>query len=241
MILYGYYGGYGYGSFFDPTYILVIIALILTAIASMGVKTTYARYARVRNMSGYTGQQAAEIFLRNNGVSHIRLTSVNGELTDHFDPRNNVVRLSTSNYCDSSIAAVAVAAHECGHVMQYQEGYFPIKLRAGMVPVVNFASGLAWPIFLLGIFMSSFRFLIPIGILLFTASVAFHIITLPVELNASSRGMRLLEENNILQKNELRQARKVLNAAAMTYVAAAMGSLLQLLRLILIARRYDRD
>ncbi len=240
MILFGYGGYYG-GIFFDPTYILIIIALIITSMASIGVRSTYHKYAGVRNSTGYTGQQAAQIFLTNNRLSHIRLTSINGELKDHFDSRNNVVRLSGSNYNNSSIAAVAVAAHECGHVMQYQRNYLPVIIRGSIVPVVNFASQLAWPVFFIGIFFSSFRFLMPIGILLFSASVAFHLITLPVEFDASARGMRLLRENNILQSDELVKARKVLNAAAMTYVASAMGSLLQLLRLILIAKRYDRD
>lgn len=240
MFLFGF-GGYYTGMFFDPTYILVIIALIITSLASLGVRSAYGKYAKVRNSSGFTGEQAAKIFLNSHRLGHIRLTSVNGELQDHFDPKNNVVRLSSSNYSHSSIAAVTVAAHECGHVIQYQENYLPVIIRGSMVPVVNFASGLAWPIFLLGIFFSSFRFLMPIGIILFAASVVFHLITLPVELDASARGMRLLRENNILQNDELVKARKVLNAAAMTYVAAAAGSLLQLLRLILIAKSYDRD
>lgn len=241
MFLYGY-RGYGFGFYYDPTYIFIIIAFILTAIASMRVRTVYGKYSKVRAVSGYSGAEAATIFLRNNGMNHIRLADHPGVLSDHFDPKNNIVRLSSENYNGHSISAVAVAAHECGHVMQYKENYAPIKVRAALVPVVNFSATLAWPIFFIGIFLSSFRVLIPVGILLFSFAVLFHIVTLPVELNASSRGMRLLRENNILQANEMKEARKVLNAAALTYVAAAMGSLLQLIRLILIARSFsDRD
>lgn len=241
MFLYGY-GGYGFGFYYDPTYIFIIIAFVLTAIASMRVRTVYGKYSKVRTVSGYSGAEAATMFLRNNGINYIRLENSQGVLSDHFDPRNNIVRLSSDNYNGHSISAVAVAAHECGHVLQYKDNYAPMKFRTALVPVVNFSSILAWPIFFIGIFLSSFKVLVPLGIFLFGFAVLFHLVTLPVELNASSRGMRLLRENNILQANELKDARKVLNAAALTYIAAAMGSLLQLLRLILIARSFtDRD
>lgn len=239
MFLYGF-GGYGFGYYYDPTYILVIIALLLTVYASMKVRLVYTKYSKVVNVAGFTGANAASIFLNNNAVPSIKLTSTQGELSDHFDPRKGIVRLSESNYYGSTVAAVAVAAHECGHVLQYRDNYTPIKIRAALVPVVNVSSGLAWPIFFIGIFLSSFEVLVPLGIALFGVAVLFHIVTLPVELNASRRGMQLLKENNILQKDELKGARKVLNAAALTYIAAATGSLLQLIRLILIAGRYSR-
>lgn len=241
MLLFGY-GNYTFGYFYDPTYILIILAFALTALASVRVRTVYSKYKKIANVSGITGANAADIFLTNHAARDIRLTSTQGELTDHFDPRTGIVRLSESNYKGSTIAAVAVAAHECGHVLQHKENYLPVKIRTALVPAVNFSSGLAWPIFFIGIFLSSFEVLVPLGIGLFSLAVLFHIVTLPVELDASRRGMILLREHNILQPDELRGARKVLNAAALTYIAAAMGSLLQLLRLILIARSYrDRD
>lgn len=240
MLLFGYYG-FNQGLYFDFTYVLIIIAFILTAYASVKIKTVYSKYAKVGSANGYTGSEAARIFLKANSIYSVRIASVEGTLSDHFDPRSNIVRLSYDNFNGTSIAAVAVAAHECGHVLQYNDNYLPVKLRTAMVPVVNIASTLSWPLFFIGIIAGAFRFLVPTGILLFCFAVAFHIVTLPVEINASRRGMKLLKANNILQDNELKQAKKVLSAAALTYIAAAMASILQLLRLILIARRYTRD
>lgn len=241
MILFGYgnFGlGYGYG--YDATFVLVIIALAITSYASLRVKTAFSKYSKIVNHSGYTGADAASIFLNNHAMKHVKLVSTQGNLTDHFDPGKETVRLSESNYYGGTIAAVAVAAHECGHVLQHKDQYLPLKIRAGLVPIVNFSSKLAWPIFFIGLIISSFDVLVPLGIALFGAAVVFHLVTLPVELDASRRAMVLLRENNILQTDELKGAKSVLNAAALTYIAAAMGSLLQLIRLVLIAGRYRR-
>ena len=241
MNLYGYggYGGYYYG--FDWTYLLVIAGRILSIAASAHVKNTFAKYSSVRSMSGMTGAMAAQRVLQAAGIADVRIERVAGNLTDHYDPRTKVLRLSDSTYASASVAAVCVAAHECGHAIQHQKSYGPLVLRSTLVPAANFGSRAAWPVFLLGLVLSA-EPLLTVGIVLFSLAVLFQLVTLPVEFNASSRALRVLEDGRILDGRELGAGRKVLNAAAMTYVASLAASVLQLLRLIILAggrRRND--
>ena len=236
--LYGY-GGYG-GLYFDPTMILALIGLLLSSLAAAGVKNTFAQYNRVRSLSGMTGAQAAQRVLQTAGISDVRIEHVAGSLSDHYDPRDKVLRLSDSTFGSASVAAVCVAAHECGHAIQDQEKYGPLVLRSTLVPAANLGSQMAWPIFVAGIIFSM-RPLLTAGILLFCLAVLFQLVTLPVEFNASSRALAILNDSAILTEQEMTGAKKVLKAAAMTYVAALASSLLQLLRLILLSRRNDRD
>ena len=219
----------------------MLIGVVLSMLASSKVKTTFARYQRVRSMSGITGAEAAQRILHQSGIYDVRVEHVSGSLTDHYDPRSKVLRLSDSVYGSSSVAAVGVAAHECGHAVQHEKGYVPLSIRSALVPVANFGANLAWPVFLMGLIFSIGP-LLDIGILLFLAAVLFQLVTLPVEFNASSRALRLLESNGILYGEEIRDTRKVLSAAALTYVASLAASVLQLLRLIILAggrRRND--
>lgn len=226
---------------FDPTYILVLIGVILSMAASAYLRSTYARFANVRSMSGMTGAQAAERILRSAGINDVRIERVSGDLTDHYDPKNKILRLSDTTYANSSVAAVGVAAHECGHAIQHATGYFPLNLRSAIVPVANIGANLSWPMILLGIFLGYSQTLITIGIVLFSFSVVFQLVTLPVEFNASSRAARCLEDNGILGREEVSSTKKVLRAAAMTYVASAAGMILQLLRLVLLFGGRRRD
>lgn len=235
--------GYGYGfyPYFDWTYIFVFIGIVITLVASAKVKSAFAKYSRVRTRTGITGAQAAERILHESGIYDVQIQAVAGNLTDHYDPRNKVLRLSDSVYGSSSLAAVGVAAHECGHAIQHQNSYAPLILRSTLVPVANFGSMTAWPIIILGIFLGYNEFLVNLGIILFSAAVVFQLITLPVEFNASKRAIARLSETGILYGDELGQSKKVLDAAALTYVAAAAASILQLLRLILLFGGRRRD
>lgn len=239
-MFYGMRGGY-YGYYMDPTYILVIVGLLLCMAASFKVQSTYKKYAKVRAASGLTGAQAAERILHASGIYDVAIEQIGGNLTDHYDPRKKVLRLSDGVYNSNSVAAVGVAAHECGHAIQHQTGYAPLHLRSILVPLTNIGSHLAFPCILLGIIISSFRILVPIGILLFGLTVLFALITLPVEFNASRRAIRILDEQHMLYDEEVRGARKVLTAAAMTYVASAISAILQLLRLWLLYGDRRRD
>ena len=225
--------------FYDPTIILLIPAMIFSLIAQAMVKSTFSKYSNVRNGRGLTGAEAARAILDRNGLSNVRIEHIGGELTDHYDPRANVIRLSDSVYNSTSVAAVGVAAHEAGHAVQYAENYFPIKVRNSIIPVTRFGSSLSTPLVLLGIIFS-WDFLITAGILLFCAVVLFQAVTLPVEFNASGRALRTLRDSCILEEDEVKEAKKVLTAAAMTYVAAMVSALLSLLRLILISNRRKR-
>ncbi len=227
----------------DPTYILVIIAALISVAASARVNSTYARYSRVRSASGMTGAEAARRILQMQGIYDVSVEHVSGRLTDHYDPRSKVLRLSDATFGSTSVAAVGVAAHECGHAIQHARGYAPLAIRSTLVPVANLGATLSWPLVLIGLLIRSDSGMIFInaGILLFCAVVLFQVVTLPVEFNASSRGLRLLTETGILYDSEAAQTKKVLSAAAMTYVASVAASLLQLLRLLLIARSRDRD
>ena len=235
--------GYGYGFYFDPTYILVIIGAVICLAASAKVKSTFNKYNRVRSMSGMTGAQAAERILNSAGIYDVSIQHISGNLTDHYDPRNKVLSLSDSTYGSASVAAVGVAAHECGHAIQHQTSYAPLNIRSAIVPVANFGSTIAWPLILIGLFFNSSTgtFLIDLGIICFSLAVLFQLVTLPVEFNASRRAVRILGETGILGEQELGYTRKVLGAAALTYVAGAASAILQLLRLILLfgGRRDD--
>ena len=222
--------------FFDWTYILVLIGAVICMIASANVKSTYKKFATYRSMTNMTGAQVAERLLRSAGINDVRVGQVAGELSDHYNPATKVVNLSDSVYGSTSVAAIGVAAHECGHAIQHAKGYFPLNLRSWFVPVANFGSKLAWPLILLGLFINSqsSQMIINAGIFLFSFAVIFQLITLPVEFNASSRALALLEEQGILSQQELPYTKKVLGAAALTYVASAAASILQLLRIIML-------
>ena len=227
--------------FYDSTYILVAIGAIICMIASSRVNSTFKKYAGIRSMSGLTGREAAEKILHHNGIYDVIVEHVPGNLTDHYDPRNKVLRLSDATYNSTSVAAIGVAAHECGHALQHATDYAPLSIRGTLVPIANFGSQLAWPLIIIGIFLNgnTGMMVIKAGIICFCAAVAFQLITLPVEFNASRRAVVQIEEIGILGSNELPYTKKVLKAAAMTYVASAVAGILQLLRLILIARRND--
>lgn len=226
--------------YWDSTYILVIIAMLLSLFASFGVKSTFAKYQKMKTARGITGAEAARRVLDINGLQHIRIERVSGELTDHFDPRSNVIRLSDSTYNDTSVAAVGVAAHEAGHAVQHATGYVPIKVRNAIVPVVNIGSQLAMPLFVIGLLLN-FLNLAYAGVILFSFALVFQLVTLPVELNASSRAIKILDSSMLLYEDEIKPAKKVLKAAAMTYVAAVAATALQLLRLLLILNRRRDD
>ena len=225
-----------FGGGYMITYLLCIAAMILAMIASAGVKLTFKKYAGTSNIRGITAAEAAREILDANGLTFVTIMHVGGNLTDHYDLRTNVVSLSDSVYSSTSLSAIAVAAHECGHAIQHDKGYLPIKIRTAIVPVVNLSSRLYLYVFLAGI-LFSLPFLVNIGIVLFFAVVLFQLVTLPVEFNASIRALRTLEDMNILVRDELPAARKTLFAAAMTYVAALAVALTQLLRLVSRSKR----
>ena len=226
--------------YYDWTMLLVIPGLLLGMWAQHKVNASFHKYERVLSRSGMTAESVARALLNHSGCSNVNIQQTQGTLTDHYDPRSNTLRLSSSVYGSSSVAAVGVAAHECGHAMQQREGYSPLRLRSVLVPVVNIGSNLYFPIFMLGI-LFSWEPLLTVGILCFALTLLFSLVTLPVEFNASSRAIRALSEGGYLAEDELRGAKAVLDAAALTYVASAISSLLQLLRLLIIARRSDRD
>ena len=227
-----------YGYRFDPTFIILIPAILFTLYAQFKVSSTTGRFLKVNTQRGFTGEQVARKILESNGLYDVKIEMVRGQLSDHYDPRSKVVRLSQDIYYGTSVTSVAVAAHECGHAIQHAKGYAPLNLRSSLVPVVNFASNISWILIALGFIMRG-PFL-QIGILLFAASVLFQIITLPVEFNASNRALVQLGNLGIVESKELNQSKSVLTAAALTYVAAALTSILQLLRLLAIANR-DND
>ena len=240
MLLYGF--GFGYPMFygFDRTYLLVLVAAIFSMWASARVNSTYSKYAKVRSMQGLTGAEAAQRILYYAGLSNIRVEHVSGNLTDHYDPKSKVLRLSDSTYSSASVAAIGVAAHECGHAIQDAEGYSPLRLRSTLVPAANLGSRLGIPIILLGVLLGSNYTLVQVGIWVFSLAVLFQLVTLPVEFNAYNRAMRILGDRGMLGQEELGMCKKVLSAAAMTYVAAAASSIIQLLRLVLLfGRRRD--
>ena len=228
-----------YYGFWDPTYILVIIGVIITMLASSKVNSTYRKYAKVHAASGLTGAQAAAQILKGAGLYDIRIQHIAGNLTDNYNPQTRILSLSDSTYNSSSVAAIGVAAHECGHAIQHANNYIPLKVRGAIVPAVNIGSVAAWPIIIVGVLLSYNHTLITLGILLFSLTVLFQLVTLPVEFDASARALTILDNTNMLYDQELAGAKKVLTAAALTYVASAAAAILSLLRLILLFGRRD--
>ena len=238
------YYGYYYG--FDWTYLVVVLpCLILSLWASSSVNRTFKRYSTQYSQRRITGADAAMRVLRSNGVHNVRIERISGNLTDHYDPKANVIRLSDGVYDSTSTAAIGVACHEAGHAVQYAESYAPIKLRAAIIPITNFGSKLAMPLILIGILLSylgNFSYtLVYLGIACFGLSLVFQLVTLPVEFNASRRAIRAIDDGDILTQQELIGAKRTLRAAAMTYVAATAVALAQLLRLIILFGRRRRD
>lgn len=224
--------------YFDRSFIILIPALLVAAYAQYKVSSTFNNYSRYTSRNGYTGAQVARMLLDASGLYDVPVELIPGKLSDHYDPGARVMRLSQEVYYGNSVASIGVAAHETGHAIQHKERYFPLVLRNSIVPIANFGSNASWILFILG-FMFGIRGLVSLGIILFTGVVVFQLVTLPVELNASSRALKILERRSILYGDELEGARKVLGAAAMTYVAAALTAIANLLRLIYISR--DRD
>ena len=229
--------------YWDSTYFLVLIGAVICMIASARVKTTFNKYSRYRSMSGMTGAQAAERILHAAGIYDVTIQRVSGSLTDHYNPANKTLNLSETVCNQTSVAAVGVAAHECGHAIQHARGYVPLRLRSAFVPIANFGSALAWPVILVGVLINSrsSMMIINIGIFLFSFSLIFQLITLPVEFDASRRAMVQLRDQGILGDGELRRTGKVLRAAALTYVASAAAAILQLLRVIILFGGRNRD
>ena len=225
--------------YWDSTYILVLIGAAISAVASGNVSSTFNRYSRLTNSRRMTAQDAASAILRDAGVYDVRIERIRGNLTDHYSPNEKVLRLSDSVYGSTSVAAIGVAAHECGHAIQHNVGYGPLKLRSLSVPVANIGSKLSWPIILAGLVLGMTD-LARVGVFLFTFVVLFQLITLPVEFNASGRALRILERSGMLVGNELAGAKKVLKAAALTYVAALFSGVLQLLRLMMLTQSNNR-
>ena len=230
--------------YYDWTYILVLIGVLICLAASARVRQVFAKYSRVQSRLRLTGKEAAEEILRRNGIYDVRVIHIPGNLTDHYNPGNKTLGLSDTVYQSSSVAAVGVAAHECGHAVQHARGYAPLVIRGALVPVANFGSALAWPLILIGLLITGETsvFLINLGILLFSAAVLFQLVTLPVEFNASRRAVDVLGASGMLYPDELSSVKKVLGAAALTYVAGAASAILQLLRLLILTggrRRND--
>lgn len=229
--------------YWDPTYILVVIGAVICMIASARVKGTFNKYSQLRSMSGMNGAQVAQRVLQAAGIYDVQVRHVSGCLTDHYDPRTKTVNLSDPVYNATSVAALGVAAHECGHAIQHAKSYAPLSIRSALVPIANFGSMLAWPVILIGLLFNtrSSGLIIDIGILLFSAAVLFQLVTLPVEFDASRRALVMLRTQGILADDELKYTRRVLKSAALTYVASAAAAILQLLRIILITNGRRRD
>lgn len=229
--------------YWDPTYILVVIGAVICMIASAKVKGTFNKYSQLRSMSGMNGAQVAQRVLQAAGIYDVQVRHVSGSLTDHYDPRTKTVNLSDPVYNATSVAALGVAAHECGHAIQHAKNYAPLSIRSALVPIANFGSMLAWPVILIGLLFNtrSSGLIIDIGILLFSAAVLFQLVTLPVEFDASRRALVMLRTQGILADDELKYTRRVLKSAALTYVASAAAAILQLLRIILITNGRRRD
>ena len=227
-----------YYSMFDSTYLLVIIGMLLAGWASSRVKSSFNKYNDLETEKRIAGKDAAQLILQGAGIHNVRVEPIRGQLTDHYDPQNKVLRLSEATYASTSVAAVAVAAHECGHAVQDAQNYGFLRLRAALVPVVNIGSQAAMPLIFIGLLMQ-WMGLVKLGIFAFTLVLLFQIVTLPVEFDASKRALQILEGQGVFSMAELPGARKVLRAAAFTYVAAAISTALQLFRLILISRRRD--
>lgn len=234
--MYGNYYYYG----IDWTYLLILAAFVFTLIVQSVMRGTFRKYSRIRSGSGMTGAQVAQQILASEGLYGVQVLQVSGDLTDHYDPRNKTVSLSQTVYGSSSLAAQGVAAHECGHAIQDAKGYAPLGIRSALVPVANFGSSAAWPLFFIGL-LFQLPVIMKIGIFLFLFALLFQLVTLPVEFNASHRAMKKLKGMNLMSREELGGARSVLSAAAMTYVAAAATSLMYLLRMMILSGAGRRD
>ncbi len=236
---------YGYRYYFDPTWILILVGMVICLIAQARVKGSFSKYSKVMSRTGMTGAEAARRLLDSQGIYGVQILRVAGSLTDHYDPRNKTLKLSDSVYGSRSVAAIGVAAHECGHAIQDEVGYSPLRLRTAFVPVANFGSSISMILIVAGLIFGarsgSYSILVNLGIFCFSLAVLFQLITLPVEFNASSRALTLLRDTGILYGDEVGQTRKVLSAAALTYVAGALSSMLQLLRLIILFGGRNRD
>lgn len=227
--------------FFDPTMIFILIGVAISGAASAYVRSTYSKYSQMGNARGLTAWDVSRNILDNAGLQDVAMDRVQGDLTDHYDSQNNILRLSDATYNSKSVAAIGVAAHEAGHAIQDQVNYFPMRLRSTLVPVANFGQGISLPLIIAGVFFGGNQSLINLGILFFSLTLVFQLVTLPVEFDASNRAIAILENQQILAPEELDQARKVLRAAALTYVAAAIASFLQVLRLVLLFGGRRRD
>ena len=233
-----------YGYYFDPTYVLIVIGMVICMAASAHVNSTFRKYSKYRSNSGLTGAQAAKMILESQGIYDVTIQHIGGDLTDNYNPSNKVLSLSDATYNQTNVAAIGVAAHECGHAMQHAKGYAPISVRNALVPFANWGSRLSWILIIVGILFygnGTGQTLLDLGIIAFSLAVLFQLVTLPVEFNASARALTMLRDYNFLDETEVRGARKVLSAAAMTYVAAAAASILQFLRLLAIANSSRRN
>ncbi len=239
--MFGYYGLYGL--YFDNTYWLILIGLAISIFASAKVKSTFSKYSKIRSVSGMTGREVAEKILESEGIYDVSVEHIRGELSDNYNPRSGVLSLSDSTYNSTSVAAIGVAAHECGHAIQHANSYAPLVFRNAIVPLARFGAGISWVLIIIGLFISSesSQLIINIGIICFSLAVLFQLAVLPVEFNASKRAVRILSQRGILRDDEIVHTKKVLSAAAMTYVAAAAASILQLLRLVLLFGGRRRD
>ena len=228
-------GGYGFGWFYDPTFILVIIGMVISMAASAYVKSTFSKYDKISSRNNITGTKAAQYILESQGINNVGVQAIAGDLTDNYNSGNKMLSLSQA----TSVAAIGVAAHECGHAVQDAKGYLPLRIRHAIVPVANIGSAVSIPLILIGVLLRG-SFLINLGILAFSLAFIFQLVTLPVEFDASRRALRILADGGLLTEEEVPQARKVLFAAALTYVAAAVATLLQLLRLIILFGNNNR-
>jgi len=232
-------GGYGFGWFYDPTFILVIIGMVISMAASAYVKSTFSKYDKISSRNNITGTKAAQYILESQGINNVGVQAIAGDLTDNYNSGNKMLSLSQATAQSTSVAAIGVAAHECGHAVQDAKGYLPLRIRHAIVPVANIGSAVSIPLILIGVLLRG-SFLINLGILAFSLAFIFQLVTLPVEFDASRRALRILVDGGLLTEEEVPQARKVLFAAALTYVAAAVATLLQLLRLIILFGNNNR-
>lgn len=229
---------FGYGFYFDPTYLILLPAIIITMWAQAKVSSTYAKYSKYRTTNGYSGSQIARNMLDEAGLYDVKVVQCSGHLTDHYNPKTRVVNLSSEVYNGTTISSAGIAAHEVGHAIQHKEKYAPLVLRTSIARVVGFGSQLSIILFMIGVLVAN-KYLIDIGILFFSGTVIYQLVTLPVEFNASMRAINVLDNRSILLGEEVRGAKKVLGAAALTYVAATLMAILQLVRLLAISNRYD--
>lgn len=232
-------GGYGFGWFYDPTFILVIIGMVISMAASAYVKSTFSKYDKISSRNNITGTKAAQYILESQGINNVGVQAIAGDLTDNYNSGNKMLSLSQATAQSTSVAAIGVAAHECGHAVQDAKGYLPLRIRHAIVPVANIGSAVSIPLILIGVLLRG-SFLINLGMLAFSLAFIFQLVTLPVEFDASRRALRILADGGLLTEEEVPQARKVLFAAALTYVAAAVATLLQLLRLIILFGNNNR-